>query len=382
MKYGLTLEGGGARGAYHIGAVKALLENGFEFKAVVGTSIGAINAACISQGDFEEVYKMWQTMSYEDLFNVEEEKIQNAMNINLDIPTIRYLSMKLRKVIKEKGIDTLKIRKLLEEKIDEEKIRKSKIRFGLVTFCLSDREGEELFIEDIKEGDLIDYLMASSNLPVFQRVKLNDKDYIDGAVYDNCPVNLLESMGIKEAIVIRTYKRMRIRGYKDIVKRGNVKMHMIQPVDELPSILNFDSKNLNKLIKLGYFDAMKMIKSLDGIRYYISPVTEKDVIEKLCLVDYNKIEKISKLGFVRLDVGEYATDLLIRKIVPALAQKTKNKELIGIKDYVFALLEYVAMENNIDRYKIYTFDEFIKLVKNTPKKTSNRAIRLFVDSLK
>ena len=30
MKYGLVLEGGGARGAYHIGAVKALMENGIE----------------------------------------------------------------------------------------------------------------------------------------------------------------------------------------------------------------------------------------------------------------------------------------------------------------------------------------------------------------
>ena len=60
MKYGLTLEGGGARGAYHIGAVKALLENGYEFGAIVGTSIGAINAAFLAQGDFDEIYKMWK----------------------------------------------------------------------------------------------------------------------------------------------------------------------------------------------------------------------------------------------------------------------------------------------------------------------------------
>lgn len=382
MKYGLTLEGGGARGAYHIGAVKALMENNYKFKAVVGTSIGAINAALITQGDIEMAYDMWHTMSFKDLFNVEEDKIQNAMNINLDIPTIKYLSLKLKKVLKEKGIDTLKIRNILEDKIDEDKIRKSDIRFGLVTFCLSDRAGEELFIEDIKEGDLIDYLMASSNLPVFQRVRLNDKNYMDGAVYDNCPVNLLESMGIKEAIVIRTYKRMRIRGYKDIVKRGKVKMHMIQPVDELPSILNFDTNNLNYLLKLGYYDALKMIKSLDGIRYYIYPITEEELIEKLNLVDYKKIEKIARLSLVKLDVGKNASDLLIEKIIPTLSQKTKNKELIGIKDYVFSLLEYIALENDIDRFHIYAFDEFLKLIKKSSKKTNNKAIRLFVDSLK
>ncbi len=382
MKYGLTLEGGGARGAYHIGAVKALVENGYEFDAVVGTSIGAINAAFIAQGDVDVAYDMWHTLSFKDLFNVEEEKIQNAMNINLDINTVKYLSSKLKKVIKEKGIDTLKIREILEEKVDEEKIRNSDIKLGLVTFCLSDKSGEELYIDDIKNGDLINYLMASSNLPVFQRVKLNDKKYMDGGVYDNCPVNLLEKKGIKEAVVIRTYKRMRIRGYKDIVKRGNVNMHMIQPVDELTSILNFDSNNLNELLKLGYFDALKMVKSLDGIRYYLDPVPEEKMLEKLRDVDYDKIQKIASLGSIKLDIGEYANDLLIYKIVPSLAQKTKNKDLSGIKDYVFALLEYVALENNVEKYKIYTIDEFIKAIQSTPKKTGNKAIKEFVNSLK
>ena len=36
MKYGLALEGGGAKGAYQIGVVKALLDEGYEFEAVVG----------------------------------------------------------------------------------------------------------------------------------------------------------------------------------------------------------------------------------------------------------------------------------------------------------------------------------------------------------
>ena len=42
---GLVLEGGGAKGAYHIGAYRALSELGIQIDGVVGTSIGAINAA-------------------------------------------------------------------------------------------------------------------------------------------------------------------------------------------------------------------------------------------------------------------------------------------------------------------------------------------------
>ena len=45
--YGLVLEGGGARGAYHIGVYKAILEEGIEIGGITGTSIGALNGAMI-----------------------------------------------------------------------------------------------------------------------------------------------------------------------------------------------------------------------------------------------------------------------------------------------------------------------------------------------
>ena len=47
---GLVLEGGVARGAYHIGVVKAYLEAGYKFDGYAGTSVGAINAAMIAHG--------------------------------------------------------------------------------------------------------------------------------------------------------------------------------------------------------------------------------------------------------------------------------------------------------------------------------------------
>ena len=367
MKYGLTLEGGGARGAYHIGAVKALVDNGYEFDMIVGTSIGAINAAFLAQNDLDKVYKMWQELSFKDMFDIDEEKIKDALNVNLDVDTIKYLSRKLAKTVKEKGIDTLKIRKILEDAIDEEKVRKSKIKFGLVTYCLSDANGEEKLIDDIEKGKLIDYIMASSNLPVFQRTRINDKNYLDGGVYDNCPVSLLESQGIKEAIVIRTYKWNRIRGYKDIVKRGNVNMHMLSPVDKLPSILNFDSKNLNNLLKLGYFDALKMINSLDGIRYYINPVDEEYLLERLSNIPYDVIEKIAKKINLKLEIGKNISDILKDDVITILSNKLKNKNVNTSKEYIISILEYVADKVGVKKYKVYDFDDFLNEIKDRIK---------------
>ncbi len=51
MRRALVLSGGGSRGSYQIGVWQALEELGVRFSMVFGTSIGAINAALIAQGD-------------------------------------------------------------------------------------------------------------------------------------------------------------------------------------------------------------------------------------------------------------------------------------------------------------------------------------------
>ena len=54
-EYGVVLDGGGARGAYQIGAWKALKEAGVKISAVAGTSVGALNGALICMDDIETV---------------------------------------------------------------------------------------------------------------------------------------------------------------------------------------------------------------------------------------------------------------------------------------------------------------------------------------
>ena len=53
MKRALVLSGGGSRGAYECGAWQALRELNVRLDGVYGTSIGALNAALVAQGDLE-----------------------------------------------------------------------------------------------------------------------------------------------------------------------------------------------------------------------------------------------------------------------------------------------------------------------------------------
>ena len=58
--------------------------------------------------------------------------------------------------------------------------------------------------------------MATSNLPIFKRVIIDDKKYLDGGAWDNCPVHMLEEKGYEDVVVIRAHKNIRIRNYKKI----------------------------------------------------------------------------------------------------------------------------------------------------------------------
>lgn len=358
----LTLEGGGARGGYQIGAVKALYENGYNFKAIVGTSIGAINGAYLAQGDFDKLYKMWQTLSFKDLLDLENDPMKNLLNAKLNVEDIRYLSKKLGEAVKNGGLDITKEREILESTIDEEKLRNSDILYGLVAACLTDVKGEELFIDEIPQGKVVDYIIASSNLPFFKRSIIGDKKYLDGGIWDNCPVHMLEKKGFKDVIVIRAFKQQsRIRDYRNILKRGKITIHFIEPIDTLPSILNFDSENLNELIKLGYYDTLKILNGYDGFRYYFEEV--EYLKRRVRNIPIDVMTKVINDLDVKLKIGKHIEDEFIKKVIPLLVSKTKVKTATDLNESVLAMVEHLALNEYIDRYKVYKLEELIEILK-------------------
>ena len=256
---GLALEGGGARGAYQIGVVKALVENGYVFDGVVGTSIGAINAAILAQGDVDKALELWTNISVEKIFDEDEQPLIRLADVRglkaeLSLKASLATQKALLKIIHNRGVDTEKMRSLLERYIDEEKIRESGRDFGLVTISISDLKPLELMLEDIPHGQLFHYVMASASFPGFRPELIEEKIFLDGAFYNNCPFNLLLEKGYDEVIAVRT----NARGVFPKVKDPRVKL--IVPQDDLGSIMLFEPDNCAEKIELGYRDGMRFIE--------------------------------------------------------------------------------------------------------------------------
>ena len=67
MKQAIALAGGGTKGAYQVGAWKAMRELGIPFDIVTGTSIGSVTAALMVQGDFDRAWELWTHITEEQI---------------------------------------------------------------------------------------------------------------------------------------------------------------------------------------------------------------------------------------------------------------------------------------------------------------------------
>ena len=274
---GLVLEGGGARGAFQIGAFQALNEKGFRFDGVAGTSIGAINGALLAQGDFELALAWWRRLNVNMLFDTHDERLDRLLSLEFDRDTLSYIATAARELVEKRGLDTAPIRRLLNLVINEPKLRAMNTDFGIVTVNLTDLKHAELFKEDIPRGKLVDYLMASANLPVFRLEPLDGKVFIDGGFYDNCPLNMLARRGYTQLVAVRTLSLGRSRKFE----YPQVQVLTIQPAEPLGPVLGFDPKYTLKNLKMGYRDAMRAICHMAGTRFCIQPVAEAELVARM-----------------------------------------------------------------------------------------------------
>jgi len=96
--YGLVLEGGGAKGAYQIGACKAMRELGISYGAVAGTSIGALNGAMIVQDELDKAYELWYEMSPSKVFDIEEVRLEELKKLDISHDGLLYYMKKTKKL--------------------------------------------------------------------------------------------------------------------------------------------------------------------------------------------------------------------------------------------------------------------------------------------
>ena len=211
LKIGLALGGGGAKGLAHIGVLKILHKHKIYPDYIAGTSMGSIIGALYSSGyspnNMEEVAK---TTNWKEI-------------IDFTVP-------------KSGLLEGLKAEKKIRKLIDNKKFADLNIPLQVTSYNFNKKE-KVIF----SEGDVTKAVRASMAIPgIFTPVKIGAYSYIDGAVADPTPYDVVKKMGADIVIAVDLYvKQKTISG--PIVKKDGLLSELKEQfiVEELLNLKNY-----------------------------------------------------------------------------------------------------------------------------------------------
>ncbi|MBE5988850.1 MAG: patatin-like phospholipase family protein [Paenibacillaceae bacterium] len=359
-EYGLVLEGGGAKGAYQIGAWKALREEGVKIKGIAGASVGSLNGALICMDDLDRAEEIWKNIDYSQVMSVSNETMEALKKKDFKSLNLQELIAKGFQLVKDGGFDITPLKDLIANVVgDEARIVASDRELYSVTYSVSDHK--ELVV-DLRKGEMgtvKDMLLASAYFLAFKNEKLGGKRYMDGGGFNNVPLDVLIDHGYEDIIVIRIYgwgaDKERVVKIPD-----GTKVYHIAPRQDLGGILEFDKKQARKNLTLGYYDAKRFLYDLAGRIYYIdAPKTEPYYFDKMMsemeLLKLYMKDMIGENGLEALSGYRVFTETLF----PKLALDFKLKEGWDYKDMYLGLLEDLAKRLKVKRFRIYTVEALL-----------------------
>ena len=366
---GLALEGGGARGAYQVGAMQAFMEEGLHFDMITGTSIGAINGAMFAQGDYAKARQLWLKLSSADLFTAEEQHFLALVSRGkFSLEAFSYFGEKAVETLNGGGVDTSRIRALIENNVDVDKLLSSPVDFGLVTVSVPDFKPHYLFKGQMGRSHVHDYILASASFPGFQQVTINKKRYIDGGAYDNCPINMLLERGCDTVYAVRTLGLGIYRPPRDKSRDVTV----LVPSDKLGPIMDFDPRAARTHMQMGYYDAMRVLRRCAGRRYYLTAgIAPVPAFQRLTLVGERDIALAAKA--LKLPMRLPPRRMLFERIFPTLFIELDLPRSAHYGDLLLAMLENRAARAGLPRFAFYEPEDFLRRVRAMQPETQSSA---------
>lgn len=360
-EYGIVLEGGGARGAYQIGAWKALKEAGIKIKGIAGTSVGALNGALMCMDDYGNAENVWKNITYSKVMDVDDAWMAQLFQGKMPLGDAFEV---LFSTLKDGGVDVTPLRNLIRQYVDAEKIQASPIEFYVLTFCVDELKELDVDVHQILPEELPDLLLASAYIfPLFKNEKLQGKTFIDGGVINNVPLGPLVNRGYKDIIMLRIFGPGREKKVK-IPEETSV--YSVEPRIQLGSIIEFNAKKSRRNMTAGYYDAMRVIYGLKGCIYYIdAPEDELFYLERLASMS----READLRRFLESQLNQIAHEL-------KLSNDWNYQELY------LAVLEAAARLLKIKKYRIYTVYELENIIAARKHRlTESKKLPLFVELL-
>lgn len=183
-----VLSGGGTLGAWQAGQLRALLEAEIAPDLLVGTSVGAMNAAVVAEDPSprgaERLTRIWRA--------TRRAHILPGWGMR------RFGALSRRALYPNDGL-----RSLVERNLGYRRIEEARVPLRVVTTSLD--TGEERVLSS---GPVVDAILASTAIPgVYPPITWNGERLVDGGIADNVPVRPAVEEGADEVYVLAASSR-------------------------------------------------------------------------------------------------------------------------------------------------------------------------------
>ncbi|NQW75814.1 MAG: patatin-like phospholipase family protein [Cytophagales bacterium] len=279
----LVLAGGSVKGAFQAGVMKAMMERGYQPDAVYGVSVGSLNAAYfVNQLGMQALTggPISFTDASQDLWDFWETRITSPKSLSKPFNIFQLGLTALRK--KFKGlVDTQPLRNLLTEVLSIRNLHASPISLKIGAVNIMDGT---VYYVDASEEYFLDYLMASSAVPILMPVvKINGerrRSFLDGALRDVAPIKKAVDDGASHIVCISCHMESIEGGHFDsgdllalvdrvmdiavneilnadikevMISNTTIDIQSIRPPQPLTiDIQNFNKMDIRKMLELGY----------------------------------------------------------------------------------------------------------------------------------
>ena len=326
-KLGVVLSGGGAKGAYEVGFLKALAEFNIQPEAIAGTSIGALNGAiCASKKDTNLsallLEELWDDLGSSNVLEVDKTKaVKNLIEVftyfsPMPVNKLTKVAMILSKAGKsQEGILTqIPIVDRLEQYAPQDELKNglpfyvslSKAQGNskdLINFLgFGNEESEFRKIQELKKEDMHKAIMASAALPIlFDGIEIEGEIYRDGCLsstdneWGNTPAKpLIEKEGCTHIIVCHLNEGSFFNRHDPLFK--NVVIIEIRPKSNTFSSaldpLQFKVEKIDEWREQGYNDSKRILGEA-----FEALLTQKKKIVSEQLAD-DAVNKLTERPFI------------------------------------------------------------------------------------
>lgn len=180
-----VLAGGGSLGAVQVGMLHALVEAGWKPDLVVGSSVGAINAAYFAGApDLEGISRLeeiWTGLRRTDIFPLSLSALVGVLRRSGSL------------------VDPGDLRRLLETHLAFGKIEAARLPLHVMA---TDLQGMSV---RLSSGPVVEAVLASAAVPgIFPPVTIHDRQLMDGAIAANTPLRMATELGATRIVVLPT----------------------------------------------------------------------------------------------------------------------------------------------------------------------------------